>query len=422
MASVNVFSVGQVNAYVKRMFDEDYLLRHIFVRGEVSNCKYHSSGHIYFTLKDASGTLSCVMFAGNVRRGLSFHMKEGDSVVAEGSLSVYERTGAYQLYVSAVVRDGAGLLHERYELLKKRLEESGMFSEEYKVPIPRFIQRLGVVTAPTGAAVRDIINVATRRNPYVQIILYPAIVQGDEAKESIIRGIRALDGKVDVIIIGRGGGSIEDLWAFNEEEVAEAVFNCRTPIISAVGHETDFVITDYVADRRAPTPSAAAELAVFEYSAFVQDLRVMRHSLTQAMLHKSGAVRREAESLRRDFIHLSPANQIRDLRMQAAQMSDRLENRMQMTISLWKARLLLRDRLQSAMDTKLTARRHTLQLLAGELEKVSPVARLSGSYGFVTDADGKSLSGVGCVKPGDLLHIRMKDGRISAQAREVEKM
>ncbi len=231
----NVYSVSQINAYIRRMFTEDYLLHNLLVRGEVSNCKYHASGHIYFTLKDASGTLSCVMFAGR-RRGLSFHMQNGDQVIVAGAVDVYAKTGSYQLYANQIIRDGIGALAERFEQLKKKLLEQGMFDASYKQPIPPFVRRLGVVTAATGAAVRDIIQIARRRNPYIEIILYPAIVQGEAAPDSIIRGIRALEAEeVDVIIIGRGGGSLEDLWAFNEERVAEAVFDCTIPIISAVG-------------------------------------------------------------------------------------------------------------------------------------------------------------------------------------------
>ena len=258
----NVYSVGQVNRYVKNMFTQDFFLQKVYVKGEVSNCKYHTSGHIYFSLKDETGTISCVMFAGQ-RRGLGFSMKDGDKVVAGGTVDVYERDGRYQLYVKEITLEGAGALYERFLALKQELEEMGMFAQEYKQPIPPFVRKLGVVTAPTGAAVQDIRNVSLRRNPYLQIILYPALVQGEGAAESVAKGIRMLDeAGVDVIIAGRGGGSIEDLWAFNEEIVARAIFECRTPVISAVGHETDFTIADFVADLRAPTPSAAAELAV----------------------------------------------------------------------------------------------------------------------------------------------------------------
>ena len=232
----NIYSVGQVNTYIKNMFTQDFMLSRISVKGEVSNCKYHTSGHIYFSLKDETGTINCVMFAGQ-RRGLAFAMKNGDKVVVQGSVSVYERDGRYQLYAREISLEGAGLLYEKYLALKQELEEMGMFAPEYKQPIPRFIKILGVVTAPTGAAIQDIRNISYRRNPYLQIVLYPALVQGDGAVRSIVRGIQMLDAYgVDVMIVGRGGGSIEDLWAFNEEEVARAIFNCETPIISAVGH------------------------------------------------------------------------------------------------------------------------------------------------------------------------------------------
>ncbi|MDD6057671.1 MAG: exodeoxyribonuclease VII large subunit, partial [Clostridiales bacterium] len=233
----NIYSVGQVNTYIKNMFAQDFMMNRISVKGEVSNCKYHTSGHIYFTLKDRSGTLSAIMFAGN-RRGLSFPMKEGDKVVVTGSVEVYERDGKYQLYARQIELEGAGNLYLKYEALKRELEEMGMFSAEYKKPIPRYAMRIGVVTAPTGAAVQDIRNIASRRNPYVQLILYPALVQGEGAVASICNGIRTLDALgVDVMIVGRGGGSIEDLWAFNEEAVARAIFESKTPIIAAVGHE-----------------------------------------------------------------------------------------------------------------------------------------------------------------------------------------
>ena len=260
----NVYTVKQVNSYIKNMFTQDFMLSRIYVKGEISNCKYHTSGHIYFSLKDESGTIACVMFAGS-RAGLSFRLQDGQQVIVLGAVSVYERDGKYQLYAREIVRDGVGALYERFEALKKELSEMGMFAPEYKQPIPRYVHTVGIVTAPTGAAVRDIINIAGRRNPYVQLILYPAQVQSDGAAQSVARGIRALEKKqVDVIIVGRGGGSIEDLWAFNEETVARAIFDCTVPIISAVGHETDTTIADFVADLRAPTPSAAAELAVYD--------------------------------------------------------------------------------------------------------------------------------------------------------------
>ena len=220
----SIYSVSQVNAYIKNMFSQDFMLMRILVRGEVSNCKYHSSGHIYFTIKDEKAAIACVMFANN-RKGLAFTLKEGQRIVTEGSVNVYEQNGTYQLYAKRITLDGTGLLYQQFEEMKARLEEMGMFAQEYKRPIPRYAMRIGIVTAGTGAAIRDIVTVARRRNPYVQLYLYSALVQGEGAKESIVHGIEVLDEmELDVLIVGRGGGSIEDLWAFNEECVARAIF------------------------------------------------------------------------------------------------------------------------------------------------------------------------------------------------------
>ncbi len=416
----NIYSVAQINRYIKNMFAEDFLLHGVSVRGEVSNCKYHSSGHIYFTLKDASGTLSCIMFAGR-RRGLSFRMKEGDQVVCLGSVDVYERGGSYQLYVDQVTLDGAGQLALEYEKLKKRLEESGMFDENYKQKIPAYIQTLGVVTAPTGAAVRDIIQISLRRNPYVQIVLYPALVQGDQAPESIIEGIHALESYgVDTIIIGRGGGSLEDLWAFNNEFVAEAVFNCSIPIISAVGHETDTVITDYVADRRAPTPSAAAEMAVFEYNRFLQTLSDAERALTQSMFHRISVEREKLEGRKRELIHLSPASKIREQRMFTMQAQERMHSLMEQAIESARARADVRERLENRMSGRLMAQRHQLELFAANMEQRSPLKKIAGGYGYLSDSAGKSIVSAQQVQEGDLITVQLRDGKILSRAERIE--
>lgn len=437
-----VYSVSQVNAYIRRMFAEDYLLQGILVRGEVSNCKYHASGHIYFTLKDASGTLSCVMFAGR-RRGLSFPMQNGDQVIAQGAVDVYGRAGSYQLYVSQVIRDGVGALAERFEKLKKKLLEQGMFDDAYKQPIPRYIRRLGVVTAATGAAVRDIIQITRRRNPFVEIVLYPAIVQGDAAQDSIIRGIRALDAEgVDVIIIGRGGGSLEDLWAFNEERVAEAVFDCRTPVISAVGHETDTVITDFVADLRAPTPSAAAELAVFDLSQFEGDLAARSRALEESFYKNLRQNRTRLDALARTLGHLSPEARIRERRMRAGLAAERLDRLMEARLESLRRGpyvsqrmdLLMREAVRRArertdrgaffearMDSRLEAARHRLQLSCAALERLSPLSRLGGGYGFVTKPDGRAVLSAKDISPGERFTLRLRDGRVEAQALSVEE-
>lgn len=415
----NIFSVSQINAYIRRMFTEDYLLNNVLVRGEVSNCKYHASGHIYFTLKDASGTLSCVMFAGR-RRGLSFHMQNGDQVIVAGAVDVYAKNGSYQLYANQIIRDGVGALAERFEQLKKKLLEQGMFDASYKQPIPHYVRRLGVVTAATGAAVRDIIQIAKRRNPYIEIILYPAIVQGEAAPDSIIRGIRTLDALgVDVIIIGRGGGSLEDLWAFNEERVAEAVFDCATPIISAVGHETDTVITDFVADLRAPTPSAAAELAVFDLRRYDADIERFCNRLDDSMHKKIQRGRTDLLRLQRELHHLSPDARIRDQRQTVDRAWERLDQLMTRRIENARMKAERRERLDTLMNRRITASRHRMELLAGSLAHLSPLARLSGGYGFVSTPDGLPIRSTADIHPADTFCVHLCDGLIEATADKV---
>lgn len=389
----NVYSVKQVNAYIKNMFAQDYMLNCIYVKGEVSNCKYHNSGHIYFSLKDESGTIACVMFAGQ-RGGLSFRMSEGQQVVVLGSVAVYERSGAYQLYAREVRLDGEGALYERFQLLKQELLEMGMFAPEYKKPIPAFAKRIGVVTAPAGAAVRDIMNISKRRNPYVQLVLYPAKVQGEGAKESIVKGIRLLDkAGVDVIIVGRGGGTIEDLWAFNEEEVARAVFDCHTPVISAVGHETDTTIIDYVADLRAPTPSAAAELAVYEYMKFADGLEEYRLQMNRLLMQKLRMSRMRLQSYQEKLRYLHPHNLLRDYRQRAAECEDNL-------------RLLMEGALGEA--------KHKFSLYVEIMKGLSPLKKLNQGYSYVQTSGGKALKSIGQTEEGDSISIYVTDGVVSA--------
>ncbi len=394
----NVYTVAQVNSYIKNMFTQDFMLQSISVKGEVSNCKYHSSGHIYFTLKDEKGTISCVMFAGN-RDGLAFSMAQGQQVVVSGTIDVYERDGKYQLYARQIKQDGAGALYERFELLKTQLEERGMFAPEYKQPIPKYINRLGVVTAQTGAAVRDIIQVATRRNPYVQIILYPAIVQGEAAVSSIVNGIHAMEHfKVDTIIVGRGGGSIEDLWAFNEEAVAQAVFDCPIPIISAVGHETDFTIADFVADLRAPTPSAAAELAVYDREQLQDKLSEYAYTMQHLCRNHIRQYRNRLENYQMQIKYLSPLNQIREKRTYM---------------------LNLEESLQECMERKLSEKRHKLAIYIEQMKGLSPLEKLNQGYAYVSDAQNKTISSIEQVEPEEEVHIYVKDGII--QARVVDR-
>ena len=349
-------------------------------------------------------------------------MQNGDQVIAAGSVDVYARTGSYQLYANQIIRDGVGVLAERFEQLKKKLLEQGMFDASYKQPIPSYIRTLGVVTAPTGAAVRDIINIAHRRNPYVQIILYPAVVQGEYAQDSIINGIHALEELgVDVMIIGRGGGSIEDLWAFNEERVAEAVFNCSVPIISAVGHETDTVITDYVADLRAPTPSAAAELAVFDYQRFMQELSVFETRMREQLLHGVALRRRQCEAFARELRIRSPRARIRDQRLELDRLSERMQLLMDNRIRLRRQETDLREQLDLRMESRLKTAKHRLELAAAELSFRSPLQRLSGGYGFVRDEEGRTVTSAAQTAPGQHLRIRMRDGEIGSRVEYIDR-
>ena len=390
----SVYTVAQLNTYIKNMFMQDFLLNSLYVKGEVSNCKYHSSGHIYFTLKDRKGTIACVMFAGN-RNGLNFQLREGQQVIVGGSVDVYERDGKYQLYAREIKQDGEGALYEKFEKLKKELSEMGMFAPEYKRPIPKYVKTLGVVTAPTGAAIRDIINVSKRRNPYIRIILYPAIVQGDAAVESIINGIRALEKlQVDAMIVGRGGGSIEDLWAFNEEEVARAIFDCSIPIVSAVGHETDTTIADYVADLRAPTPSAAAELVVSDIVELEEKLSRYEYTLYRQMKIKIDRYKYKYESLETRLNYLSPSNRIKEKRMRIMDMENRLEQAMMNRLILYKNRL---------------------RLNAEIMKRISPLNKLESGFSYVQSKEGKCLRNIEDFNKNEKIFIHVSDGLVTAE-------
>lgn len=375
-------------------------MQSLSVKGEVSNCKYHPSGHIYFTLKDEKGSMACVMFASS-RKGLGFRLTEGQQIVVNGTVDVYERDGRYQLYAKQIKLDGAGALYERYEQLKRELEERGMFAEQYKQPIPRYIRTLGVVTASTGAAVRDIINISRRRNPYMQILLYPAIVQGAEAPASIVNGIHALEKRgVDTIIVGRGGGSIEDLWAFNEEIVAQAIFDCGVPVISAVGHETDVTIADFVADLRAPTPSAAAELAVCDVEQLDEKINDYAATLQHLQRRIIQQYRSRCENYAVQLRYVSPVNRIRRKRDTA---------------------LAYEEQLGRLMERKISDKRHQLALLIEQLKGLSPLDKLNQGYAYVADADGNTLTSVQKVRPGDPVQIYVKDGRINASVEKISR-
>lgn len=393
-----VSTVSQVNMYIKNMFVRDYALRQLRVKGEISNCKYHSSGHIYFTIKDQSSQLSCVMFA-TYTRGLTFRMKEGQSVIVSGNISVYERDGKYQMYAMSVTQDGVGKLYEEYEKLKKRLLAEGLFDDSKKKKIPRFAQKIGVVTAQTGAVIQDIRNVSNRRNPYVQIILYPAKVQGKDAHQTIIKGLQYFEKTdVDIVIIGRGGGSIEDLWEFNKEELAYAIAACTKPVISAVGHETDTTIADYAADLRAPTPSAAAELAVFSYRDYEIALQEYRYTLNRYMENVLQIKRLQLKQYETVLSHASPKDLIAQRRLFLAECADRMTY---------------------LIEQKILSAKHQLALYAEELKGLSPLPKLQDGYSYVENAQGKNVNQVKNLTKGEILTVKMTDGQAKVSVEEI---
>ena len=393
-----VYSVSQINTYIKHMFTGNSLLNHIYVKGEISNCKYHTSGHIYFTLKDGAAQIACVLFAGR-RAGISFRMEDGQNVIVFGSISVYERDGKYQLYADEIRLDGVGRLYEEFEYLKKKLGAEGLFAAEHKQEIPRFAKRVGIVTASTGAALQDICQIARRRNPYVQLILYPAKVQGEGAAATVVKGIRALEGKVDVIIVGRGGGSIEDLWAFNEEIVAREIYSCSTPVISAVGHETDTTIADYVSDLRAPTPSAAAELAVYDVQLLLEQLADIHGDMANRMILRMREKRMLIKQKHLLLERFHPRYQLQQKRLRADELAEKLSLR---------------------MKEKIRAKRQRVELAAERLAGLSPVARLEGGYA-VASKDGRVIKEIAGVNPGDNISIDVTDGTIFAQVQDAKK-
>lgn len=393
----NVYSVTQVNLYIKNMFVRDYALNNIYLKGEVSNCKYHTSGHIYFTLKDEKGQMAAVMFAGQ-RSGLKFQMKEGQSVIVLGSISVYERDGKYQLYAREILLDGSGLLYQRYEELKNKLEKEGLFLQEHKKSIPEYPKKIGIVTAKTGAAIQDIINITSRRNPYIQLILYPAFVQGEGAALSIVKGIKILEAmNLDTIIVGRGGGSIEDLWAFNEESVARAIYQCETPIISAVGHETDTTIADLVGDLRAPTPSAAAELVTRDIKVLFEEIYDYNVTLNHIMKRKTIYFRSILEQKKIKLEHASPIYQVRQKRQQLIDYEEKLE---------------------ALISGKVKEKRHVLALYMEKLNGLSPIVRLNKGYALLSDKKNNIINSISKVDIGDMITISVTDGDILARVDE----
>lgn len=417
----SIYSVAQVNNYIKNMFEQDFLLKNIYIKGEVSNCKYHTSGHIYFSLKDKSGVIQAVMFAGN-RRGLQFQMEEGQTVVVFGSVSVYERDGKYQIYARKIELEGTGLLYQRFEQLKQDLADMGLFDPMYKKKIPSYAMKIGICTAKTGAAIQDIITVSKRRNPYVQLVLYPCLVQGADAAKDIVNGIRCLDTmNLDVIIVGRGGGSIEDLWAFNEEIVAKAIFNCNTPVISAVGHETDVTIADFVADQRAATPSAAAELANFEYYKFIETCSSAKQVLFQQLRNKLELSKRKSESLENQLGRYSPQHQLLTKKQYLSDLQSEMQKEIYNKIEHIKNSVPTAEiRLKELYSTIFQDRKQRLAILAEKLNGMSPLEKISKGFAYVEDGEGKPLMSIKQAKTDGEVKMIVRDGKITAKVIETE--
>ena len=391
-------SVSELNNYIKNMFDTSRFLSSVTVKGEISNFTYHRSGHLYFSLKDGEAQIKAVMFRSSATK-LKFMPESGMKVIAHGAVSVFTRDGAYQLYVSSIQPDGIGALYLAYEQLKEKLSAEGLFDEEHKKLLPRFPEKIGVITSPTGAAVRDIINVVGRRFPLAKIYLYPALVQGAGSEESLIRGLDYLDrsGLADVIIIGRGGGSIEDLWSFNSEKLARRIFDAKTPVISAVGHETDFTICDFVADMRAPTPSAAAELAV-------PDIRELYMRLDAYSGRASSSLERKLERLEERFS---------TLRIKLT------EGRLEAYFSAIAEKLLrARELTEISINRKLEREENRFITISEKLSALNPLSILGRGYSLTTKQNGE-LATVSNLQVGETVSIKINDGTIKAEIVEI---
>lgn len=387
---IKVLTVSDINGYIKRNFDNDFILQNSSVKGEISNIKFHSSGHIYFSLKDEFSKINCIMFR-NSAKNLKFVPENGMRIIIKGRISVYEKEGQYQLYCSEMKIEGVGELYIAFEKLKKALSAKGLFDEEHKKTIPAYSFKIGIVTSPTGAALRDIINVARRRNRCVELIIYPSLVQGVNASDNIVEGIGALNDieDIDVIILARGGGSIEDLWCFNDEKVAEAIYNSDKPIITGVGHEIDYTIADFAADKRAPTPSAAAEIAVFDLNSAAQRIEYYKTSLNRNIVSLLKSKREKLLYTKKRLNSNSPlvhvANQYVNI--------DRL-----------------RDMLNMKIKTQLAADREKLSKLKELLKSRNPLNILDRGYSIIQDVDGNIVSSIDKLDKTDKVKVTMKDG------------
>lgn len=394
--SPTVFSVTELNNYVKRILETDENLKNVFVTGEISNFKNHYSGHMYMTIKDEGGAIKSVMFSSYASR-LKFVPENGMKVIIFGSVSLYNKDGTYQLYITDMQPDGVGALNLAYEQLKEKLQNEGLFNADLKKPIPQFPQKIGVMTAPDGAAVRDIFSVLKRRYPVAEIVFCPVAVQGATAAPEIAKAIKLFNDKnaADVLIVGRGGGSLEDLWAFNEEVVARAIFESQIPVISAVGHETDFTIADFVADLRAPTPSAAAELAVPDIFELKSDLLGLKQHLSVLMRNKIYTEKEKIENFEKQITILNPSNKIKNSRQELSNFYEKVVN---------------------LMTLKMNDEKAKISLLSSKLNALSPLEVLSRGYS-ISYKNEMPIKSVNDVNTGDNIKIRVADGEFFAEVK-----
>ena len=396
-----ILSVTQINEYIRALLAQDDVLSMIMVRGEISNLTFHRSGHIYFTLKDESSVLKAVMFRSSAQR-VRFALQEGMNIIVSGRISVYPQSGQYQLYAEDIQPDGIGALYIAYEQIKERLAKEGLFDAARKKPIPKYPNTVGIITSPTGAAIHDMINVISRRFPMTKILLYPALVQGDNAYKSLISGVQYFNNEqaVDVIIIGRGGGSMEDLWAFNNVDLAYAIANSKIPTISAVGHESDFTICDFVADLRAPTPSAAAELAVPDTITVRNLLRSYISSAEKSIISDIQKYRNLLRLISSSRVLISKEDLLNEYRMKLDLVSDKLDN---------------------GINNLINNRKYEFDILTTKLNAISPLNTLKRGYTIALNEDGRAVSSVDNININQKLYISFADGSISATVNEINK-
>lgn len=398
---IKILTVSNLNNYIKKSFDNDVILNNVYVKGEISNFKIHSSGHIYFAIKDKTSKLNCVMFR-EYGENIKFVPKEGDKVVVKGRISVYEKEGTYQLYAREMELEGIGELYYEFNALKEKLNNAGIFDESLKKEIPKYPKCIGIITSPTSAAIRDIINVSTRRNPKIKLIIYPSLVQGSEAPQNLINGINHLNKiqEVDTIILARGGGSIEELWGFNDEKLAYAIYNSKKPIISGVGHEIDFTIADFVSDRRAPTPSAAAEIAVPLYKDMVEKILNLKYLIENNMSSKL----KEEVSKVNDAINILNLNSPKSYIVHQYQYVQSLANKMNYTVQI------------NLNDCKQKLEKYTSLINAN-----NPYNILNKGYSIIQDEKNSIINSVAQIRKCDYIYVTLKDGKVKIKVEVMEE-